>query len=105
MTAFLTPQEMFMEYQLNIHLDYEAERYNYENQAYKEMCLYAIEANKYIQHYHEIIAEAYIQGCRKAEALFDKHGLKMVHAFALLDDLKEFIAEFEENERTEPDYD
>jgi len=105
MVAFLTPTQMFQEYQMHAHIDYEAERFDYENGSYKEMCLYAIEAGKYIEHYHEIIAEAYIQGCRKAEALFDKHGLKLVHAFALLDNLKEFTEEFEETERREPDYD
>lgn len=99
MATYLTPKQMFREYQLDAHLVYEADRQEAESSAYKTMIEYADEASKYISMYTECIAEAYLDGCRKATALWESKGLKSVHAYAVLDDLVDFLLAFEETER------
>lgn len=104
MTAFQTPKEMFMEYQLDAHFNYMADRYDAERQAYKVMDEYANEAMSKIQHYADCIAESYLEGCKIATNLWKSKGLGLIHAYAVLNKLVDFLLEFEETEQNEPDY-
>jgi len=105
MTAFTTPKQMFREYQLDAHFDYMADRQDKESQTLKEMDVYAKEAVRKIEHYCELIAEAYVDGCKMATKLWESKGLKMVHAYAVLDDLVDFLLAFDDTERNDPDWD
>ena len=64
----------------------------------KKMFEYSKRAEDKIGDHVECIAEAYINGFKKAEKIFDEAGLRLIHAFAVLDDEEAFDEEFRENE-------
>lgn len=55
--------------------------------------------------YFKCVAWAYLEGCKYAKEVFEKKGLKIIHAYAIENALNDFIFEYDENERNEPDYD
>lgn len=92
MVAFLTPHEMFEDWRDELQ---EMGR-KYEN----EMYLYNLEATKKLGRFALCIAEAYLEGIKSAEEIFDKFDLKDIHAYAIKEDLNHFVVEFDEaNER------
>ncbi len=104
--AFLTPQEDF-----NLFL--EEENYNYRYTQYLENEMHKHEAtavlaisrdlkDKFSAHaYACCVASAFIEGLKDAESIFDNHGLKEIHAWALQGHMKNFEEEFEKlNERS-----
>jgi len=105
MTAFQTPKQLFQEYQLDAHFEYMADRYDAERLAYKCMDEYANEATRMLQEYADCIAEAYIEGCKRATKLWQSKGLRMIHAYAVLNDLVDFLLEYDAKERNEPESD
>ena len=96
MASFLTPAEMFKEFQDEV---FEQER-QYENL----MIDYARYAAEKIGVYAECVAEAYLDGLKTAHKVFDKLGLSRVHAYAIEEQLACFIMEYDETEVNERDY-
>ncbi len=96
MVAFLTPKQMFQNYQEQS--DYEIHEYE------RRMQRYAEEACDKIGDYAECIADAYCDGLKSAKIIFESLKLKLIHAYAIQEDLTCFIMEYDETERNEPDY-
>lgn len=96
MASFLTPAEMFREYQDEL---FEQERY-YENL----MIEYSEYAAKKIGDYANCVAEAYLDGLKTAHEIFKKFGLNRVHAYAIQEEFACFIMEYDETEVKEQDY-
>lgn len=96
MTAFMTPREMFYDYQDHINNDV----LEYE----RRMEIYAEEAVDKIGDYAECIADAYCDGLKSAKKIFDSLHLRLIHAYAIQEDLTCFIMQYDETERNEPDY-
>lgn len=97
MSGFLTPYEMFEEY-----MDKEARA---QHSLQRTMNEYARKAEDKIGEYVECIAEAYINGYERAYDIFQDCGLKMIHAFAVLEDEEAFDEEFRETEMSYGDLD
>ena len=77
----------------------------YETQRYKGMMdEYAAYAEKKLGQYCEFVAYAYLDGIKSAKETFDKLGLRLIHAYAIQSDFNDFVFEYDEKERNEPDY-
>jgi len=59
---------------------------------------YAEYAEKRIGKYCEFVAYAYLDGIKSAKELFDKLGLRTIHAYAIQGDYNDFVFEYDENE-------
>lgn len=99
MGSFLTPYQMFEAY------SEELERKHFNLQ--KKMFEYATRAEDKIGEHVACIAEAYMNGIEKAYDIFSEAGLRMIHAYAVLDDEEKFDEEIneEKNKREESYWD
>ncbi len=97
--AFSTPHEMFEEY----IAQQERDHYN----LHKAMHEYACKAEDKLGEFTECIAEAYLHGIEKAYDIFSEAGLRMIHAYAVLEDAEKFDEEIneEKNKREESYWD
>ncbi len=73
------------------------------DQEYHEKCQYESLMYEYkdaaiakIGNHAEFVAYAYLDGIKSAKQLFDKLGLKTIHAYAIQEDLNDFIFEYDE---------
>lgn len=79
---------------------------HYNTQKYKGMMdEYASYAERLLGKYAEFVAYAYLDGVNSAKEIFEKTGLRAVHAYAIQSDFTEFEMEYDTYERNEVDYD
>ena len=111
MGRFLTPAEMFQEY----IEEQNAKEDRYENYVDSEMQSYAKEALNRMKceikielmamEYLVSVAEAYVEDNKSAVKIFDRLGLKPLHAYATLEKYHWFKEEMERMNEYSPDFD
>ena len=93
---------------MSIYLEYIKDLQDQEqheiDQYVKLMTEYAEYAIKKIGNHAEFVAYAYLDGVKSAKELFEKCGLRAIHAYAIQDDYNDFVFEYDEKERNQPDY-
>ena len=75
-------------------------------QKYKGMMdEYASHAERLLGKYSEFVAYAYLDGVKSAKELFQKTGLRAIHAYAIQNDFTEFEMEYDIYEKNEVEND
>ncbi len=66
---------------------------------------YAEIAERKLGQYCEFVAYSYLDGIKTAKAVFEKFGLRAIHAYAIQSHLNDFIMEYDEVEKNDRDHD
>lgn len=81
-------------------IDEDFDTKNYQN----KLDEYAEYAEKKIGQHSEFVAYAYLDDVDSAKKLFQKLGLRAIHAYAIQNDYNDFVFEYEENEVYQQDF-
>lgn len=107
MVAFLTPREMFYDYQEHMQYEkneYENRMYDFEKEA-TDAFKTDMKCNDFnVDTYALCVSYAFLDGCGHAKNLFKRLGLRTIHAYAIHQNLNDFIQEYDEKEMSYPDY-